>query len=295
MVSETTLARLAKSASALPTPADYFSGVRAPDAVRADNLLLFFRKSFADLHQSSLENQSHHRFVLLIALEGSATVNLDGVDLPLNPGHAVLVMPFQFHFFRREKDGPLGWLVLTFDSESTGTLEPLRGHATPLDDEELRRLGTLLTIYRTRDRAGAAGEIRLTAETLLQKLATHAAGAPRDTGRHPARGVAAWLPHINRRLHAGATSDGRIESLAKELGVSERLLRLRFSEHYGVSLGAYIHNFQLNNAAGMLSRSDLSLGEIARRCGYTSQAAFSRAFKARNDITPKDYRSLRRH
>ena len=291
MADSTTLARLAKNAARLPTPSDYFRGLRAPDVVRADNLLLFFRRSFAELTQHSLENQSHHRFVLLMALSGSVAVNLDGEDRTLAPGSALLVFPFQFHFFHRP-DGELRVLVLTFDSDSAPVLAPLRDTPAVLEADALRRLESLLGAYLAGGASGVA-EIRLTAETLLQRLA-RSGGAGAAGLKSGAKGVAAWLAHINRRLHDGATSENRIASLAKELGVSERLLRLRFQENFGVSLGVYIHHFQLNHAAGLLSRSDLPLGEIARRCGYASQAAFSRAFKTRAGFAPKDYRAGRR-
>ena len=111
----------------LPTvPKDYFSGVRAPEVVRADNILMFHRDGFSELRQRALENQSHHRFVLLIPLVGGAGVSLDGAEHALEPGSALLVHPFQFHFFLHPAAGRLPWLVLTFESEtpeSAGTAE----------------------------------------------------------------------------------------------------------------------------------------------------------------------------
>lgn len=294
MAEITIIDRLAKKAARLATPTDYFSGRRAPDVVRADNLLLFLRNNFAELTQNSLENQSHHRFVLLMSLRGAAGVNLDGVDRRLSPGHALLVFPFQFHFFLKPEGAELAWLVFTFDSDTPEVLAPLRDNPVPLENDALSRLESLLDAY-LRATPGTEGETRLTAETLLQRMTrAHRVGPAKSVKKTGGSGVSSWLTHINQRLHDGATSEARIESLAKELGVSERLLRMRFQENFGVSLGVYIHHFQLNNAAGLLSRCDLPLGEIARRCGYTSQAAFSRAFKARTGLAPKDYRARRR-
>lgn len=290
------LTGLANLASRLPVPKDYFSGLRAPGVMRADNILMFFREGYADLQQRSLENQSHHRFVLLIPLEGGAEVNLDGVERLLDPGMALLVFPFQFHFFLHPSAERLEWLVLTFDSDTPEALAPLRDKPVRLAPDALRRLESLLRAYLD-NRAGREGEVRLTVEILLQKLSrspgpvvSRHAVAP-TPGR---RGTADWLAHINRRLHDGGPDAHRIVALATELGVSERLLRLRFRESFGVTLGAYIDNFQLNHAAGLVTRSDLPIGEISRRCGYASQAAFSRAFKSRTGLSPKDYRAKRR-
>jgi AraC-like DNA-binding protein len=290
------LTSLAKLAGRLPVPKDYFSGLRAPGVVRADNILIFFREGYADLQQRSLENQSHHRFVLFIPLAGGADVNLDAIDRPLEPGMALLVHPFQFHFFLHPATEALQWLILTFDSDTPEALAPLRDKSVRLAPDALRRLESLLRSYQERS-PGREAEVRLTVEILLQKLVREPGSvvsrnvAAQVPGR---RGAADWLSHINRRLHHGDPGSHRIASLATELGVSERLLRLRFQESFGVSLGAYINNFQLNHAAGLITRSAFSFGEISRRCGYASQAAFSRAFKSRTGLAPKDYRVKRR-
>ncbi len=290
-------ANLAKIAARLPVPKDYFNGLSAPGVVRADNILMFFREGFADLQQRSLEHHSHHRFVLLAPLEGSAGVNLDGAEHPLEPGMALLVYPFQFHFFLRPVGARLAWLILTFDSEAPDALARLRDTPVRLRPEAMTRLEALLRAYAAK-RPGGAGEVRLAAETLLQHLASSAdsalAGPVAGATKGPVRGAGDWLTRINRRLHEGGAGEQKIATLAAEFGVSERLLRLRFQESYGVSLGAYIHNFRLNLAAGLLTRSDIPLGEVANRCGYASQAAFSRAFRDRTGFAPRDYRAARR-
>lgn len=288
---------LVRLAAALPVPQDYFKGLRAPSPVRADNILMFFRENFAALRQRSLENRSHHRFVLFLALEGGAGVNLDQSEHPLRAGSALLAFPYQFHFFLHPEGEKLSWLILTFESDSPGALAPLRDRPVRLDAAARDRLPRLLRLY-AESRPGKESETRLEVELLLQGLVDASrTPSPEPVAPEPAargREAARRLAHINRRLHEGGAEGFKITAVAAELGVSERLLRLRFSENFGVSLGLYVHNFQLNRAAGLLTQSALPLGEIARRCGYVSQSAFSRAFRDRYALSPKDYRAARR-
>lgn len=290
MSSRPPVSRLVRLAGALPVPNDYFSGLRAPATVRADNILLFYRATYSDLQQRALENRSHNRFVLLVPLAAGAGVNLDRAEFALRPGSALLIFPYQFHFFVNPEQERLDWVVLTFESEFPVALESLRNRPVTLEPDAFRRLESLLRAYGE-NRAGGESEVRLTAEILLQKL-TRAPGA--DTVAAQPDGAelrtGEWLAFINRRLHDGGPGAYKIAALAAGLGVSERLLRLRFGESFGVSLGAYIADFRLNLAAGLLSRSTLSLGDVAGRCGYASQAAFSRAFLASFGVTPRDYR-----
>lgn len=289
--------RLIRLAAALPTPSDYFNGRRAPGVVRADNLLAFFRADYASLQQRGPENHSHHRFVLLVPLGAAAGVNVDQTVHRLRPGEALLVFPFQFHFFVDPEAERLDWLVLTFESDSAESLRPLFNRIVTLGPDLPQRLADLLAAYRAGTAEGDA-DARLAAESLLQRLVNEAllragpGGSPSSRADSP--GATGWLSHINRRLHDGAPGSRKIAVIADEIGVSERLLRHRFRESFGVSPGVYVRDFELNRAAGLLTRSDLPLGEVARRCGYASQAAFSRAFRLRTGLSPRDYRAARR-
>jgi AraC-like DNA-binding protein len=82
----------------------------------------------------------------------------------------------------------------------------------------------------------------------------------------------------------------RIGPLAKKLRISERHLRQKFQEQFGVSLGSYLRNYRIHRAIGLLMSSDLSLGEIADRCGYQSSASFHRAFRSHTGVAPSQFR-----
>jgi AraC family transcriptional regulator len=56
----------------------------------------------------------------------------------------------------------------------------------------------------------------------------------------------------------------------------------------------YVSRRRLENAKAMLATGKLSLGEIAHRSCFTSQAAFTRAFSRATGITPGEYRRLLR-
>jgi AraC-like DNA-binding protein len=47
-------------------------------------------------------------------------------------------------------------------------------------------------------------------------------------------------------------------------------------------------------AAELLASTDLSVAQVARRTGYDSQEAFSRAFKRRMGSAPSAWRTTRR-
>src|SRR4029077_7172641 len=63
----------------------------------------------------------------------------------------------------------------------------------------------------------------------------------------------------------------------------------------GETIGATIRRLRLQRAADRLANSDLSIGKIAERAGYSGADAFARAFREAYGKTPADYRTTGSH
>lgn len=94
-------------------------------------------------------------------------------------------------------------------------------------------------------------------------------------------------------LHANPERDWTVPELAHEAAVSRSLLDQRFREVLGLSPIRYLTEWRMHLAVELLSSSDLGVGQIARRVGYDSQEAFSRAFKRRMGAAPTVWRDAR--
>ena len=64
--------------------------------------------------------------------------------------------------------------------------------------------------------------------------------------------------------------------------------------HTGMTLSEYGRLFLLQKAAQLLRDSELSVGEICERLGYSNRTYFNRIFLARYGRTPADYRKQSR-
>lgn len=82
----------------------------------------------------------------------------------------------------------------------------------------------------------------------------------------------------------------KVEPLAGELGVSRRLLEMKFKAVYGISPKHLARNIRLRKAAKLLAASQTpSLTETAYACGYFDQSHFIRDFKAVTGKTPSRF------
>ena len=77
-----------------------------------------------------------------------------------------------------------------------------------------------------------------------------------------------------------------VASLAEEVAMSRSAFAARFKELVGESPLQYITRWRMNLALTWLKEENVSLGELANRLGYRSEAAFSRAFKRLIGVSP---------
>jgi transcriptional regulator GlxA family with amidase domain len=54
---------------------------------------------------------------------------------------------------------------------------------------------------------------------------------------------------------------------------------------------SYVRRTRLASAAMLLQRTNLTLGDVARRTGYASEASLSRAFRRSFGVSPGAYRA----
>lgn len=92
-----------------------------------------------------------------------------------------------------------------------------------------------------------------------------------------------WL---NRHLDQGWT----MAQLAAYCHASPRTLLRRFQEALGTSPVRYAQQLRIERAKALLESSTLSLDDITQRCGYADVSTFSKVFKQRVQLTPREYR-----
>lgn len=92
--------------------------------------------------------------------------------------------------------------------------------------------------------------------------------------------------YILDNLQNGVT----VKDLARQMALSERqLFRLCYRE-FGVSVGDYIKQLQMEKAKSLLEETELTIGEIAEKVGYSDRFAFSKAFTSYEGMTPAKFR-----
>ena len=82
-----------------------------------------------------------------------------------------------------------------------------------------------------------------------------------------------------------------IERLASACSLSPNQFRRVFAKATGSSPQAYLNHLRITMAASMLLRTDLTIAEIALRCGFPTLSCFNRQFRLLKGTSPGKFRT----
>lgn len=83
-----------------------------------------------------------------------------------------------------------------------------------------------------------------------------------------------------------------LDELSENLGVSKFHMHRIFKNEFGKNVYESIKSIRLQKAASLLlTNKNSTITQIAKMCGYTSQTAFTKVFKEKFFMTPKEWRS----
>jgi AraC-like DNA-binding protein len=94
-------------------------------------------------------------------------------------------------------------------------------------------------------------------------------------------------------MHGHPEHGWSVAELALRTTVSRSVLDERFRQVLGQSPIRYLTQWRMHVAETLLATSDLAVYEVARRVGYQSEEAFSRAFKRERGQSPAHWRAGR--
>ena len=193
---------------------------------------------------------------------------------------------------------PARWLCGTFtigDPQASHLLASLpaviilRGALGPALEglEVARRM--LVVEMQSPSQGSAVMVARILDLIFIQILRTWAAGPDAEPN---------WLagaldPQIGPALSAIHRDPGHewtVEELARACNLSRSAFAARFVDRVGKPPATYLVHVRLDAATGLLRDTSLPVTLIAKNVGYTSEAAFSRAFKNRYGAPPARWR-----
>ncbi|MET8631539.1 AraC family transcriptional regulator [Streptomyces sp. NPDC004680] len=156
-------------------------------------------------------------------------------------------------------------------------------------DEVLRMLSALMRGEAQREGEGTAAVLSALCTVLLAMVLR--------TARGDATRTALWTAAADGRIASAVEgmlnepgADWTIERLSRAAAMSRATFLRHFTRDTGTTVGAFLARARLMAAAELLTTTDATVASVAGQVGYSSESAFSRAFRAHLGTTPARFR-----
>ncbi len=278
----------------VPFPDNLSKGLLCQQSLAPDNIVFFRRGAKSAAKSDGIGNNYHHRFEFVVVAERSGPIRIDQQSFLVHSGEAALIFPNQFHHYMDLTDGESEWLFLTFELRNPETVESLRNSPRVLDQDGISKVENLIQKF-LRPEGNKPDTLAISYE--LSRLLIHLLQCPElpEERRDIHSGTSARdaiLEKINTYIRVHLNEAVTIADIATELGYSVSHLRAVFRDRLGVSLGRYMRESRLSEAAQLLQSTQLNVSEIGDKCGFESLYAFSRAFRKAYGVPPRAYRQF---
>ena len=113
---------------------------------------------------------------------------------------------------------------------------------------------------------------------------------PSGQPRGPATLTRRKLSRVRELIESRLNGDLSLQELAAEVGYSRSHFLRAFHATTGVTPHRYVLNRRIEHARRLLAETNLSIAQVAYRCGFSSQAHLTVAFRKVCGLTPGEYR-----
>ncbi|GIO33326.1 MULTISPECIES: AraC family transcriptional regulator [Paenibacillus] len=244
----------------------------------------------------------HSFFEACYVVDGSGSYIDNGTEYPISKGTSFLSLPGIWHQIRSVAGLTLVYVAFEVDGERTGAnavedYRLLMERAKPVvygaDAEPLGHLWeTVISIFDEQKPVVPALLKHASASLLLSIPALH--GPQRESVLpHPADH--AWEENILFRqaklfIHDNLSEELTLPKVAGHLHISPRHLTRLFQRHTNQTFVHYIQEHRVQLASQLLLHGDLSIKDIASRCGFQSVHYFTRIFTQKLGVSPAKFR-----
>ncbi|MDQ3734706.1 MAG: AraC family transcriptional regulator [Actinomycetota bacterium] len=301
------------------------------DTVRVENGLLFQTELAAPwgIRAGSREQLAFH-----VVTRGRCWLAVAGMDAPIaiETGDVVVLAPWRDHSLSDAPDTPAhdiedlvasgafcqigerqgsadpgvattelvcGWIRLS-DPRSEVLLSALPAvlHARELGSEVGPWLAQTVRMLSYESRGSHPGTTtvvnRLCDALFVYVLRSHLASLPPEKPSWLRALVEPQIGEALQLIHDDPGAPWSVDKLAANVGMSRSAFSARFTRTVGEAPMQYLARWRVRKAAALLREGTLDLTAIARRTGYSSAAAFSKAFTREHELAPGAYRRVNR-
>lgn len=249
----------------------------------------------APLHSFGPFVRNHFLFHYVIAGQGFLdSTTADGVThrYDLGADQGFLICPGQVNTYCADKDRPWKYVWLEFDGLRAAEYltyagldfsHPVYVPRSVSQGEGVRDIMLYIADYSKASTLHLIGHLFLFLDALIQSSSsgrTASGGQLRDF----------YIQEAITYMEQNYQRDLTVEEIADVCKLNRSYFSKLFKEDMGCPPQEFLIRMRLSKATELMKTSRSSIGDIAQLCGYPNQLHFSRAFKKRYGISPREWR-----
>lgn len=248
------------------------------------------------LHSFGPVVRNHYLFHYIISGRGyldSAEEEKMARRYHLRAGQGFLICPGQITTYVADKLDPWKYVWLEFDGLRAAEhlrqagLSPEQPIYTPQSSaqgDQLRDAMLYITDHPKTTSLHLIGHLYLFLDQLVQSSSVR-----REERSSQLRDF--YIQEAVHYIEQNYQRDLTVEELAGVCGLNRSYFSKLFREIMGCPPQEFVIRMRLGRAADLMKTRNSSIGEISTMCGYPNQLHFSRAFKKRYGISPREWRA----
>lgn len=223
-----------------------------------------------------------------LVIQGKGSYQVDDRQLFLESGDIFLIYPDRKVTYWADEAEPWEYLWLGISGHSVKNIlnftefSPENLVIHPEKTSDLKDL--LLDIYRAQG-TNLHSELEMVGLTyvfLSHLVSEHSNSGAKQSPHYPQKAK----EFIDLNYSRGITPHG----VAEKLNISRSHLHRVFKGEFGLSVGSYITDLQMERAKELLITTDLTIQEVSNSVGFENPLYFSEVFKLHQKLAPSYYR-----
>lgn len=250
----------------------------------------------APLHSFGPCIRNHYLFHYVISGRGYLdSTAADGTTrrYDLEAGQGFLISPGQINMYGADETDPWKYIWLEFDGlrateylneAGLSAAQPIYRPESMEQAEQVRELMFYIAGHSRDSVLRLIGHLCLLLDALIQSSSTRQEPHKTQLRDFYVQEAISYMElHYKRNL--------TVEEIADACRLNRSYFSKLFKEKKGCPPQEYLIRLRLTKAADLMKNTTLSIGDISVSCGYPNQLHFSRAFKQRYGVSPREWRS----
>lgn len=241
-------------------------------------------------HKRLQQPECHSTYRLCIVTNGTATIKYDEKEFLLNPGTVYLMFPNTFYEIRGNDN--FRYAYINFSGKEVGNI--LEDLAIMKENSVYHNFDELLDFWLTSfSKINPANSATLTEGVLLYTLSLlntrNILAKPTPDDKNLYHMI---TDYIDNNFSMTALS---LTTVANMFSYSEKYISHIFKKNNTVGFSAYIQELRVKRAIELMQEDNFSVKGISGLCGFSDPFYFSKVFKKKTGLSPKEYRAKLLH